>query len=117
MDITLQRILSLIPKEQNGKYVRGAKKAFAVSIGYDSGDIISMWIKGTSESYKGKLYEISQKYNVSISWLKGETDEKNPAPQKTERDLMDEQMITLYQAAPDRIRSAVLDILKNGAEK
>lgn len=76
MDITLTRILSLLPKKDDGAFVRGAKKDFAVSIGYDSGDIVSMWIKGTSQSYLGKLHEIASKYNVSVEWLKGETDEK-----------------------------------------
>lgn len=73
MDITLTRILSLLPQKDDGTFVRGAKKNFAISIGYDSGDIVSMWIKGTSQSYMGKLHEIASKYNVSVEWLKGET--------------------------------------------
>lgn len=78
MDITLQRILSLIPKDDRGKYIRGSKKDFAISIGYDSGDIVSMWIKGTSVSYKNKLFEIAERYGVSVEWLAGKTDTKNP---------------------------------------
>ena len=65
MDVVLERILSLLPCDENGKIVRGAKKDFAQSIGYDSGDIVSMWIKGTSLSYKNKLHEIAAKYHVS----------------------------------------------------
>ena len=76
MDIVLERILSLLPTHPDGRFVRGAKKEFALRIGYDSGDIVSMWIKGTSNSYMGKLHEISDKYNVSVEWLKGETDKK-----------------------------------------
>ena len=76
MDIVLERILSLLPKKPDGKFVRGSKKEFAQSIGYDSGDIVSMWINGSSTSYNGKLHEISAKYGVSVEWLKGETDEK-----------------------------------------
>lgn len=86
MDVVLERILSLLPCGENGKIVRGAKKDFAQSIGYDSGDIVSMWIKGTSLSYKNKLHEISAKYHVSVEWLRGETDDpgiKTPDP-KTE---------------------------------
>lgn len=75
MDVVLQRILSLLPHGENGKIVRGAKKDFAQNIGYDSGDIVSMWIKGTSTSYKNKLHEIAAKYDVSVEWLRGETDE------------------------------------------
>jgi transcriptional regulator with XRE-family HTH domain len=76
MDIVLSRILSLLPKHPDGRFVRGAKKEFATRIGYDSGDIVSMWIKGTSNSYLGKLYEIANVYGVSVEWLKGETDKK-----------------------------------------
>lgn len=77
MDITLERILSLLPKKEDGSFVRGAKKDFATSIGYDSGDIVSMWIKGSSTSYYGKLHEIAAKYNVSVEWLKGEDEKLN----------------------------------------
>ena len=59
MDVVLERILSLLPCGENGKIVRGAKKDFAQSIGYDSGDIVSM----------------SAKYHVSVEWLRGETDD------------------------------------------
>ena len=79
MDITLERVLSLIPRKPDGKYVHGAKKAFAESIGYDSGDVISVWEKGASVSYRNKLHEIAAKYDVSVEWLKGETDEKKPS--------------------------------------
>lgn len=75
MDVVLERILSLLPHDKNGKIVRGAKKDFAQSIGYDSGDIVSMWIKGTSTSYKNKLHEIAAKYDVTVEWLRGETDD------------------------------------------
>lgn len=78
MDIVLERILSLLPKKENGNFVRGAKKAFAKSIGYDSGDIVSMWLNGSSTSYKGKIHEIALTYNVSIEWLEGKTDKKEP---------------------------------------
>lgn len=75
MDIMLERILSLIPKDDDGKYVHGAKTEFAKSIGYNDGAIVSMWIKGTSTSYKNKLHEISEKYGVSVNWLRGKTDD------------------------------------------
>jgi hypothetical protein len=78
MDITLERVLSLIPRKPDGKYVHGAKAIFARSIGYTEGGIIAMWESGLSESYKTKLHEIAAKYNVSVEWLKGETDEKTP---------------------------------------
>ncbi len=76
MDKTLERILSLLPHKPDGTFVHGAKANFARSIGYDSGEIISMWMNGTSSSYMKKLHEISAKYGVSVEWLRGETDEK-----------------------------------------
>lgn len=76
MDITLERILTLIPRKPDGKYVHGAKAIFARSIGYTEGGIVAMWESGSSESYKTKLHEIAAKYDVSVEWLKGETDEK-----------------------------------------
>ena len=77
VDVVLERILSLLPCGENGKIVRGAKKDFAQSIGYDIGDIVSMWIKGTSLSYKNKLHEIAAKYHVSVEWLQGKTEDKS----------------------------------------
>lgn len=74
MDITLERIFHLMEHDKNGKIVRGGKAKFARSLGYDSGDIVSMWENGSSKSYLKKLHEIAAKYDVSVEWLKGETD-------------------------------------------
>lgn len=79
--------MSLIPKKEDGSFVHGGKAALAKSIGYDSGDIVSMWIKGTSNSYLKKLHEISAKYGVSVEWLRGETDERSPAPEPESDEL------------------------------
>ena len=76
MDKTLERILSLLPRKADGKIKHGAKAEFARSIGYDSGDIVSMWENGSSASYRGKLHEIAAKYGVSVEWLRGETDDE-----------------------------------------
>lgn len=80
MDKTLERILSLIPKKPDGKFQHGAIKEFANSIGLKSGNLIPDWINGRSSSYKNYLYQIADQYHVSVAWLKGETDEKIPAP-------------------------------------
>lgn len=82
MDIVLERILSLLPKKPDGKYVRGAKKEFADKINIDK-EIISQWIAGTNKSYRKYLYQISSVYNVSVEWLKGETDEPAPKAKET----------------------------------
>lgn len=104
MDIMLSRILSLIPKNESGKYKHGSKADFARSIGYDSGDIVSMWENGSSVSYKKKLHEIAAKYNVSVAWLKGETDEKTPPTKDVDGvgELSDteKQLIELFRQLP-----------------
>ena len=78
MDITLERILSLIPKKPDGKYKHGALTEFAKSIGLAGGNSISDWIGGRSQSYRNYVYEISAKYNVSVEWLRGTTDDPSP---------------------------------------
>lgn len=78
MDITLQRILSLTPKKENGKFQHGALAEFARKLGFKDGHIVSDWIAGNSTSYLNYLYQISFLYHVSVEWLKGETDEKSP---------------------------------------
>lgn len=65
MDITLQRILSLIPDRH------GADAEFARSIGYKNGNIIADWRAGRSTSYRGRLQRIAERYGVSVDWLCG----------------------------------------------
>ena len=77
MDITLERVLSLIPRKPDGKCVHGAKKVFCLDIGAPS-NIVNEWERGVSKSYNNYLYAIAAKHNVSVEWLKGETDEKTP---------------------------------------
>ena len=74
LDIILERVLSLMPKKENGEFRHGAKKEFAVGVGFKSGEIVSDWIAGRSRSYEKYLYQISDKYGVSVEWLMGNTD-------------------------------------------
>lgn len=78
MDTTLERILSLLPKDKKGNIKRGAKTEFACKLGYKNGDIISLWENGTSKSYLKKLHIIAEECGVSVEWLKGETDDPSP---------------------------------------
>lgn len=80
MDITLERILSLIPKKPDGKFKHGAIAAFARDLGFKDGHIVSDWIAGNATSYNNYLYEIADKYKVSVAWLRGETDIEKPVP-------------------------------------
>ena len=75
MEVMLERVLSLIPKKPDGKFVHGAKKDFSKNIGAPE-NIVSDWISGRSSSYKNYAYQISAKYGVSVEWLRGETGEK-----------------------------------------
>lgn len=114
MDIVLNRILSLLETDETGKPKHGAKAKFARSIGYDSGDIVSMWEKGSSNSYKKKLHEISDKYNVSLEWLRGETDDpeqkKKPA---TDGDRLNPDYMKLNAANRAAIDAAIAALLKS----
>ena len=72
MDITLERILSLLGKNQNGEIARGEKAKFASNLGLPH-NVVAEWINGKNKSYRNHLYQIADKYNVSVEWLKGET--------------------------------------------
>lgn len=115
MDIVLERILSLIPKKPDGKYVHGAKKKFAESLGFSGGEIVTMWISGSSDSYKNYLYQISALYNVSVEWLKGETDDpgikKSPVPGGTED--MDAELFEIWRTGDAYERQLLLDMARS----
>lgn len=117
MDVTLTRILSLLPHE-NGKIKRGSQKTFAQSIGYGSGDIVSMWINGTSQSYKKKLHQIADEYHVSVAWLKGETDDptveaegikETPATEGEGKDALDIELRKIWDSSDLDDRKAILE--------
>ena len=89
-----ERVLSLIPRKPDGKYVHGAKADFARMLGFKSGAIVSDWESGKSDSYKNYLFQISALKGVSVEWLKGETDDpgikKAPESAKKEPAPLDE---------------------------
>ena len=98
MDITLERILSLLPHKPDGTLEHGARKEFAQSIGLKNGNLIADWMRGRTSSYTKYLYEIAAKYDVSVEWLRGETDEKKPAAPKD--DELGE-LIALLRSRPE----------------
>lgn len=114
MDITLERILSLVPKKPDGKYVHGAKKAFCENIGAPT-NIVSEWEADKTKSYRNYLYTISAKYDVSVEWLKGETDEKNPPPSESETEevkkllekMSQEQLLEIISTATERLEEKI----------
>ena len=112
MDIMLERILSLVPKKPDGKFVHGALKEFAQTVGLKSGNLISDWINGRSTSYTGYVYEIASKYNVSVEWLKGETDQKeNPATESSEVSDVKKRLIQKIMDGTDDQADFVLGLI------
>lgn len=104
MDITLERILSLIPSEKDGRFKKYAAADFASKIGV-APNLPSEWKSGRNKSYKTKLQTIADAYNVSIDWLYGETDIKEkPTLNEDELDLSG------ISAAKRDFISAVMDL-------
>lgn len=112
MDVILERILSLVPKKPDGKYVHGAKKEFCRNIDAPE-NAISDWTAERSTSYKGYLHQIAAVYGVSVEWLKGETDEKTPHPADG---AIGPNKKALYEAI-DKMSRAELILLLERAEK
>lgn len=110
----LKRMLSLIPKKENGKYVHGAKKEFCEAIGAPT-NIVSEWEAGKTKSYRNYLYVVSAKYNVSVEWLKGETDEKGikkgPIPEDEADNMMNPDYLKLNTANRAAIDAAIAAFL------
>jgi len=119
LDVTLERIFSLLPKKPDGKYVHGAKKAFCESIGAPP-NIFSEWERGVNRSYRNYLYQISAKHNVSVEWLRGETDDPVPAGQKerptpvSESGLspLDKRLNELLSVSSDETKRLMIDLLE-----
>ena len=114
MDIMLERMLSLIPKKENGKYVKRKKKEFCEAIGAPT-NIVSEWEAGKTKSYRNYLYVVSAKYNVSVEWLKGETDEKgikkSPIPEDEADNMMNPDYLKLNTANRAAIDAAIAAFL------
>lgn len=106
LDITLERMLSLIPRKPDGKYVHGEKKKFCESIGAPP-NIVSEWEAGKTKSYRNYIYAVSLIYNVSVEWLKGETDEKKPASVSADGQSEDAILFSAYKAAPHDVQEAI----------
>jgi hypothetical protein len=117
MDITLERILSLMPHKPDGNLVHGAKKVFAAEIGLNHPQIVSDWIAGRNSSYKNYLYQIADKYNVSVEWLKGETDKKEKPIQTDELSGKALELVQLFEKASPELRAAALAVLRAAEEK
>lgn len=113
MDITLERMLSLIPKKPNGEFVHGAKKEFCEKIGAPT-NIISQWENGSVKSYVNYVSQVAANYPVSVEWLLGQEDQ-NDVREK----LFDEERILLnaYRKFSAKDKEAVMAVIKCFEEK
>lgn len=117
MDITLERILSLLPHKPDGKIVHGAKSEFARKLGLANGSSVAMWESGKNWSYNQYLYQIADIYNVSVEWLKGETDLKEKQPTDNGELSKDEaELVELFTNAPEWKKKAALALLRAAEE-
>lgn len=113
MDETLKRIISLFPVNEAGKPVRGSSKELADYLNLPH-NIVAEWKSGRNKSYTRYLYEIAEKYNVSVEWLKGETDEKEQKNQPaTEGDRLNPDYMKLNAANRAAIDAAIAALLKS----
>lgn len=103
MEQTLERIISLFPKNKDGKIIRGSSKELADYLGLPH-NIVAEWKSGRNKSYKKYLYEIAAKYGVSVAWLKGETNEKSPFGTDAERALDEELISRLCALTPEEMQ-------------
>ena len=102
MDVMHERVMSLIPER------RGGVKEFAEKIGVPA-NLVSMWRKGDSFSYKNYLSKISYEYNVSIDWLCGNVEQKENLTDKpgevSEKDI---RLINWFRSLPAEKQKAIL---------
>lgn len=113
MDILLERMLSLIPKKPDGKYVHGAKKLFCEKIGAPT-NIISEWESNKTKSYRNYVHAAAMAYNVSVEWLKGETDEKekSPTPEGAELDPVTRELFEIVNGSDEDELKALLEMAR-----
>ena len=115
MDILLERMLSLIPKKPDGKYVHGAKKIFCEKIGAPT-NIISEWESGKTKSYRNYVHAVAMAYGVSVEWLKGESEQKeNPTVKdgEVEKDPLIEEALRLLANMTQAEQQLAIERLDN----
>jgi transcriptional regulator with XRE-family HTH domain len=96
MDILLERMLSLIPRKPDGKYVHGAKKEFCEKIGAPT-IVISEWESGKVKSYRNYTFKVAAVYNVDPDWLLGKTDKKEKPTTVSDDGFSESQRLLISQ--------------------
>ena len=100
MDIILERVV----RELDLQKIK--KTELTEYLGFSSSAIFGHWLSGRNSSYKKYIHAIAQYLDVSVEYLKGETDIKKAPITKDER--IDE----LYELAKD-LNDAELMALKS----
>lgn len=78
----LKRILEIVPKKH------GAKKELADAVGFPP-NLLTEWKAGRNKSYPKYAPQIAEFYGVSLDWLSGATDEKKPALETENGQVLD----------------------------
>ena len=118
MDITLERILSLIPRKPDGSFVHGAQKEFTTRSHISNPSAVWEWMNGRSESYKNYLWQIAAAYNVSVEWLRGETDDMRQAAPEPEKEGSGGGLSAVANAMIDNMtRDELLDLIARATDK
>lgn len=107
MDITLDRIIQEL-KAQNKKQ---QDLTDCLGINYSS---FGNWKAGRNSSYKKYIHAIADYLDVSVEYLRGETDIKKDSPSSIENELSEyKDVIELFKAATPELRAAALAVLKS----
>lgn len=106
MDITLERIVNEL-KLQNKKKIDLTENLGIVNSAFGN------WLSGRNTSYKKYLHAIANFLDVSVEYLKGETDiKKPPKPSVTDDDIK----FALWGDVANEIPDEKLQEVKNFAE-
>lgn len=113
MDILLERMLSLIPKKPDGKYVHGAKKVFCEKIGAPT-NIISEWESEKTKSYRNYVHAAAMAYGVSVEWLRGESDQKEKPTTEvgSELDPVTQELFEIVNSSDEDELKALLEMAR-----
>ena len=105
MDITLERII----QELNVKEIK--KTELTEHLGFSSSAIFGHWLSGRNSSYKKYIHAIADYLNVSVEYLKGETDQKEKPLTIGEELSEDEKMLlNLFRQIPEERQQAFLEM-------
>ena len=97
MDITLKRILELIGSKH------GSSQELVRAIDATK-NAVTEWKSGRSKSYRQYLPQIAAYYGVSLDWLTGLSDIKNPPAVSDEGKLNEELVNLLCQLNPEELK-------------